>query len=125
MQIGDNVNTELRQQTFRNNFSKLIRAIRTNNPTADIVVAGAWFNNDNIEGWLQSQAKSLNYTFVPLSDLSTSANMATIGDTVTFDDGFQLQVYKAIRTHPGDKGMEAIANRIYDNLNQGTLPQNG
>ena len=125
VQIGDNVNTELRRQTFKNNFSKLIRAIRTNNPAADIAVAGAWFNNDNIEGWLQSQAKSLNYTFVPLSDLSTSANMATIGDTVTFDDGFQLQVYKAIRTHPGDKGMEAIANRIYDNLNQGTLPQNG
>ena len=125
VQIGDNVNTELRQQTFRNNFSKLIRAIRTNNPTADIVVAGAWFNNANIESWMQSQASNLNYTFVPLSDLSKSANMATIGDTVTFDDGFQFQVDKAIRTHPGDKGMEAIANRIYDNLNQGTLPQNG
>lgn len=117
VQIGDNVNTELRRQTFKNNFSKLIRAIRTNNPAADIVVAGAWFNNANIEGWLQSQSKPLNYTFVPLSDLSTSSNMATVGDTVTFDDGVQMQVYEAIRTHPGNKGMEAIANRIYDSLN--------
>lgn len=117
VQIGDNVNTELRRQTFKNNFSKLIRAIRTNNPAADIVVAGAWFNNANIESWLQSQSKPLNYTFVPLSDLSTSANMATVGDTVTFDDGVQMQVYEAIRTHPGNKGMEAIANRIYDSLN--------
>lgn len=117
VQIGDNVNTELRRQTFKNNFSKLIRAIRTNNPAADIVVAGAWFNNANIEGWLQSQSKPLNYTFVPLSDLSTSANMATVGDTVTFNDGVQMQVYEAIRTHPGNKGMEAIANRIYDSLN--------
>lgn len=124
VQIGDNVNTELRQQTFRNNFSKLIRAIRTNNPTADIVVAGAWFNNANIERWLQSQAKALNYTFVPLSDLSTSANMAKVGDTVTFNDGVQMRVYEAIRTHPGDKGMEAIANRIYDSLNLGASPQN-
>lgn len=117
VQIGDNVNTELRRTTFKNNFSKLIRAIRTNNPAADIVVAGAWFNNANIEGWLQSQASNLNYTFVPLSDLSTSANMATVGDTVTFDDGVQMQVYEAIRTHPGNKGMQAIANRIYDSLN--------
>lgn len=117
VQIGDNANTELRRTTFKNNFSKLIRAIRTNNPAADIVVAGAWFNNANIEGWLQSQSKPLNYTFVPLSDLSTSANMATVGDTVTFNDGVQMQVYEAIRTHPGNKGMEAIANRIYDSLN--------
>ena len=117
VQIGDNVNTELRQQTFRNNFSKLIRAIRTNNPTADIVVAGAWFNGGDIESWLQSQSKPLNYTFVPLSDLSTSANMATVGDTVTFNDGVQMQVYEAIRTHPGNKGMKAIADRIYDSLN--------
>lgn len=117
IQIGDNVNTELRRTTFKNNFSKLIRAIRTNNPAADIVVAGAWFNNANIEGWLQSQSKILNYIFVPLSDLSTSANMATVGDTVTFNDGVQMQVYEAIRTHPGNKGMEAIANRIYDSLN--------
>lgn len=117
IQIGDNVNTELRRTTFKNNFSKLIRAIRTNNPAADIVVAGAWFNNANIEGWLQSQSKILNYIFVPLSDLSTSSNMATVGDTVTFDDGVQMQVYEAIRTHPGNKGMEAIANRIYDSLN--------
>ena len=117
VQIGDNVNTELRQQTFRNNFSKLIRAIRTNNPAADIVVAGAWFNNGGIQNFLQAQASSLNYTFVPLSDLCTSANMATVGDTVTFNDGVQMQVYEAIRTHPGNKGMEAIANRIYDSLN--------
>ena len=117
VQIGDNVNTELRRTTFKNNFSKLIRAIRTNNPAADIVVAGAWFNNANIESWLQSQASNLNYTFVPLSDLSTSANMATVGDTVTFNDGVQMQVYEAIRTHPGNKGMKAIADRIYDSLN--------
>ena len=116
VQIGDNVNTTLRHQTFRNNFSKLIKAIRTNNPTADIVVAGAWFNGGDIESWLQSQSKTLNYTFVPLSDLCTSANMATIGDTITFDDGTQTTVTSTIRTHPGNKGMQAIAERIYDYL---------
>ena len=117
VQIGDNANTELRRETFRNNFSKLIKAIRVNNPTADIVVAGVWFNGGGLENFLQTQSSVLNYTFVPLSDLCTSANMATVGDTVTFDDGVQMQVYEAIRTHPGNKGMEAIANRIYDSLN--------
>ena len=117
VQIGDNANTELRRATFKNNFSKLIRAIRTDNPTADIVVAGVWFNGGGLENFLQTQSSVLNYTFVPLSDLCTSANMANVGDTVTFDDGVQMQVYEAIRTHPGNKGMEAIANRIYDSLN--------
>lgn len=116
VQIGDNVNTELRRTTFKNNFSKLISAIRASNPIADIVVAGAWFNNGNIESWLQSQSKILNYIFVPLSDLSTSANMASLDDVVTFDDGVQMQVYPAIRTHPGNKGMQAIAERIYSYL---------
>lgn len=117
VQIGDNANTELRRATFKNNFSKLIKAIRTNNPTADIVVAGVWFNGGDLENFLQAQSSALNYTFVPLSDLCKSSNMATVGDTVTFDDGVQMQVYEAIRTHPGNKGMEAIANRIYDSLN--------
>lgn len=116
VQIGDNANTELRRETFKNNFSKLINAIRVSNPSADIVVAGSWFNGGGIENFLQSQASSLNYTFVPLSDLCTSDNMANVGDTVTFNDGVQMQVFEAIRTHPGDKGMEKIANRIYDNL---------
>ncbi|HFI0512473.1 TPA: hypothetical protein ACGOXW_000102 [Streptococcus suis] len=116
VQIGDNVNTELRSDTFRNNFSKLINAIKVSNPIADIVVAGAWFNGRGIESFLQSQSSALNYTFVPLSDLCTSDNMATVGDTVTFDDGVKMQVFEAIRTHPGNNGMEAIANRIYDNL---------
>lgn len=117
VQIGDNANTEIRRATFKNNFSKLIKAIRVDNPTADIVVAGVWFNGGDLENFLQTQSSVLNYTFVPLSDLCTSANMATVGDTVTFDDGVQMQVYEAIRTHPGNKGMEAIANRIYDSLN--------
>ena len=117
VQIGDNANTEIRRATFKNNFSKLIRAIRTDNPTADIVVAGVWFNGGGLENFLQTQSSVLNYTFVPLSDLCTSANMATVGDTVTFNDGVQMKVYEAIRTHPGNKGMEAIANRIYDSLN--------
>lgn len=117
VQIGDNANTEIRRATFKNNFSKLIRAIRNNNPTADIVVAGVWFNGGGLENFLQTQSSVLNYTFVQLSDLCTSANMAKLDDTVTFNDGVQMQVYEAIRTHPGNKGMEAIANRIYDSLN--------
>lgn len=116
VQIGDNVNTTLRHQTFRNNFSKLITAIRASNPTADIVVAGSWFNGGGIESWLQSQAEVLHYIFVPLSDLCTSGNMATVGDTVTFADGTQTTVTSTIRTHPGNKGMQAIADRIYGYL---------
>lgn len=116
IQIGDNVNTEPRNDTFRNNFSKLINAVRTSNPIADIVVAGAWFNGRGIESFLQSQSSALNYTFVPLSDLCTTDNMAKVGDIVTFDDDVKMEVYEAIRTHPGDKGMEAIANRIYGYL---------
>lgn len=116
VQIGDNVNSDLRRTTFRANFEKLINAIREANPTADILIAGVWFDGAGLQNWLLDFANNHNCMFAPLHDLYKGDTIATVGDTITFADNTQIQVYDAIKTHPGDKGHALIADRIYSTL---------
>lgn len=116
IQIGDNVNSDLRRTTFKANFEKLINAIREANPTADILIAGVWFDGAGLQNWLLDFANSHGCMFAQLRDLYRSDTIATVGDTITFADGTQIQVYEAIKTHPGDKGHALIADRIYSTL---------
>ena len=116
IQIGDNVNSDLRRTTFKANFEKLINAVRSANPTADILIAGVWFDGGGLQNWLLDFASSHGCMFAPLHDLDRSDTIATIGDTITFADGTQMQVYKAIKTHPGDKGHTLIADRVFSTL---------
>ena len=116
IQIGDNVNSDLRRTTFKANFEKLINAVRDANPTADILIAGVWFDGAGLQNWLLDFANNHNCMFAPLHDLYRSDTIATVGDTITFADGTQMAVYEAIKTHPGDKGHALIADRIYSTL---------
>lgn len=116
IQIGDNVNSDLRRTTFKANFEKLINAVRSANPTADILIAGVWFDGGGLQNWLLDFASSHGCMFAPLHDLYRSDTIATVGDTITFADGTQMKVYEAIKTHPGDKGHALIADRIYSTL---------
>ncbi|OQQ91362.1 SGNH/GDSL hydrolase family protein [Ligilactobacillus salivarius] len=116
IQIGDNVNSDLRRTTFKANFEKLINAIRSANPTADILIAGAWFDGAGLQNWLLDFANNHNCMFAPLHDLYNGETIAKVGDTITFADNSQMKVYEAIKTHPGDKGHALIADRIYSTL---------
>ena len=116
IQIGDNVNSDLRRTTFKANFEKLINAIRSANPTADILIAGVWFDGAGLQNWLLDFANNHNCMFAPLHDLYRNDTIATVGDKITFADGTQMAVYEAIKTHPGDKGHALIADRIYSTL---------
>ena len=116
VQIGDNVNSDLRRTTFKANFEKLINAVRDANPTADILIAGVWFDGAGLQNWLLDFANNHNCMFAPLRDLYRSDTFATVGDMITFADGTQMAVYEAIKTHPGDKGHALIADRIYSTL---------
>ncbi|PHY97006.1 hypothetical protein CR166_06110 [Ligilactobacillus salivarius] len=117
IQIGDNVNSDLRRTTFKANFEKLINAVRDANPTADILIAGVWFDGAGLQNWLLDFANNHNCMFAPLHDLYNGETIAKVGDTITFADETQMSVYEAIKTHPGDKGHALIADRIYSTLN--------
>lgn len=116
IQIGDNVNSDLRRATFKANFGKLINAIKSTNPTADILIAGVWFDGGGLQNWLLDFASSHNCMFAPLHDLYNGETIAKVGDTITFADGTQMQVYEAIKTHPGNKGHALIADRVFSTL---------
>ncbi|EGL99367.1 SGNH/GDSL hydrolase family protein [Ligilactobacillus salivarius] len=116
IQIGDNVNSDLRRTTFKANFEKLINTVRDANPTADILIAGVWFDGGGLQNWLLDFASGHGCMFAPLHDLYRSDTIATVGDKITFADDVQMKVYEAIKTHPGDKGHVLIADRIYSTL---------
>lgn len=116
VQIGDNANSDIRRTTFKANLEKLINAIKSANPTADILIAGVWFDSGDLQSWLRDFTIAHKCMFAPLRDLDTYDNIAIVGDMITFADGTQTPVYDAIKTHPGDKGHALITDRIYSTL---------
>lgn len=117
VQIGDNVNTQKRYETFINNFDLLIKKIKSINTHATIVIAGAWFDSYNLTSWFAEYAKLNNTLFTNLNALNTKENMGIAGAVQTCDDGTQIVIQSAWATHPGDKGFTAIANAIYNTIN--------
>lgn len=117
VQIGDNVNTQKRYETFINNFDLLIKKIKSINTHATIVIAGAWFDSYNLTSWFAEYAKLNNTLFTNLNALNTKENMGIAGAIQTCDDGTQIVIQSSWATHPGDKGFTAIANAIYNTIN--------
>lgn len=117
VQIGDNVNTQKRYETFIKNFDLLIKKIKSINTHATIVIAGAWFDSYNLTPWFAEYAKLNNTLFTNLNALNTKENMGVAGSIQTCDDGTQIVIQSAWATHPGDKGFTAIANAIYNTIN--------
>lgn len=117
VQIGDNVNTEARYNTFIKNFDLLIKKIKSINANTTIVIAGAWFDSYNLTPWFSDYARLNNVLFTNLNALNTKENMGIAGAIQTCDDGTQIVIQSAWATHPGDKGFTAIANAIYKTIN--------
>lgn len=117
VQIGDNVNTQKRYETFIKNFDLLIKKIKSINTHATIVIAGSWFDSYNLTIWLSNYAILNNVLFTNLNALNTKENMGIAGSIQTCDDGTQTVIKSSWATHPGDKGFTAIANAIYNTIN--------
>lgn len=116
IQLGDNVNNAARVKTFRNNLPKLINKIKQNSPRAQIVLIGVWFDNYGVSDIIKQVAADQNCDYVSIDSLNTTANQATVGDTITFNDGSTMETPEKYATHPGDAGHKAIADRINDLL---------
>jgi lysophospholipase L1-like esterase len=102
VQLGENV---VEDYALKNNYwaalSKLVAGIKGKN-TKVIMLDPFWYSSYKTAVH-KGVAQMNGYYFVAVSDLSFNTdNMAYD----TFDN-------PAVRTHPGDKGMKAIAERLY------------
>lgn len=112
VQMGDNVNTAEKRTVFAESFPMLIEKIKEQSPNAVIIVVGIWFNNSTVFNIMKSTAEQNGCIFVDIRSIRNSDTEGELGATVYFDDGTTTTVTEARKTHPGNLGMERIAEAI-------------
>ncbi len=108
--IGENV-PALKDAEARERFGKAVRSLlRTLNgnggPT--IVVRSSFWANPAKDDLLEAAAKEAKATFVDIRRLGSDPTMSARSERKIEHDG--------VAAHPGDKGMEAIADAIWKGL---------
>ena len=116
IQIGDNVNNEVRKSNLIKYLHKLIDSAYSINSNVQICLVGCWFNTGNVANDIRTIAESKGCTFVDITNLNITDNQAKTGTTISFEDGSNMIMQSKWATHPGDEGFELIANRIFDSI---------
>lgn len=116
VQIGDNVNTDTRQAVFAGNFGPLLDKIFTACQNARVICVGAWYNAGRSLATISNVAKKYGCDFVNITSLHTNANEAHVGQVITYYDGMTTVAHDNWISHPGDDGMQAIADAIVEKM---------
>lgn len=112
IQLTDNVNTDKKITTFKKNADYFIKTIKTMCPRARIVWVYGWYNKFNNCHRLFELSKDHCIELVDISDLKCKENEANSGQISTSPEGEEVVVKDTWITHPGNKGMKCIADRI-------------
>lgn len=83
VQLGDNVNTELKRTTFKSSCSTLIHNIRQIAPKARIAWVYGWYVNNEVRATIQEAIKIYGGTYIEINDLNTKENQSKIGTVIT------------------------------------------
>lgn len=117
VQLGDNVNNEARNELFKTSCKELLQAIRSHMPKARVVWAGEWYATPQRQSIIEQSCKETGSIFIDITDLNGRINQAAIGDIISHDNGTQSTVTSSgVASHPGNKGMKAIADRLIERL---------
>ena len=106
----------MKKETFKLSFPKLLNSIRKKCSKARVVCVGVWFNKDDVKDVIKINCSKYGCSFIDITDLNTKENQAVVGSEVTFKDGSKGTITSEIATHPGDKGMKLIGERIVEKL---------
>lgn len=118
IQLGDNVNNDVRMSTLLNDAKELLQEIKSVSPKAEIYWVYGWFGGyDQVQTPIQNACNAEGATGINIADLNTKDNQGTMGSTFTGLDGKTYTVTDpGVAAHPGDKGHKAIADRIINNF---------
>lgn len=118
IQLGDNVNNDVRISTLPNDARELIQEIKSISPKATIFWVYGWFGDqEKVDKPIKEACEAEHITAIDISDLNTKENQGTMGSKFTGLDGKTYTVDNpGIAAHPGDKGHKAIADRIINNF---------
>ncbi len=118
IQLGDNVNNDVRESTLPNDAKELIQEIKGISPKATIFWIYGWFGDqEKVDKPIKEACEAENVQGIDISDLNIKENQGTMGSTFTGLDGKTYTVDNpGVAAHPGDKGHKAIADRIISNF---------
>ena len=117
VQLGDNVNNEIRNELFKTTCKQLLEAIRNKMNRARVVWVGEWYYTAQRQNIIAKSCAETGSTFIDITDLTTKENQGALGDIITRDDGTTFEVTSSgVASHPGNKGMKAIADRLIEKL---------
>lgn len=113
IQLGENVTDTSR---YEQDLETLIDYVQQHAPKAKIIVIGDFWDKKRND-MRREAAQNQNAAFADLSTIiGDKAYQSKEGTPCTLDDGSTITVSKEAATHPGDKGMEYIAEKVIDQL---------
>ncbi|WEV68709.1 SGNH/GDSL hydrolase family protein [Bifidobacterium sp. ESL0775] len=117
IQLGDNVNNDQRRAAFRSQVGPLARAIRAKARGAVVMFVSGWFDQPSLNPAIDDAMAGVGGWHLTIGDLNTKDNQASMGATVTWPDRTTHTIDDpSLARHPGDKGMQAIVDRIWQTL---------
>ena len=116
IQLGDNINTMEKNDTFKITGDMLIESIKKRSPNADIIWINGWYNREPTFSLIDSLTKRYGIQRIDIRDLRCPENENHTDETYLDKNGDQIPIRDTWRTHPGNLGVKAIADRIIENL---------
>ena len=116
LQMGDNVNTEEKFETFKVALNLFIERIKARCPHVRIIFVHSWYGIHKT-GWVvKGVCERWDIERVDISCLHSIETEARDQKTYIARDGGIGQVSERWISHPGDLGMKKIAERMIDRL---------
>lgn len=121
IQLGENVTDAGNENsTYEKDYKKLIEHIKKEAPNAKIVTIGDFWADATKDAVKSKVADQENVAYVDLSEIQGDPDYeAGMGTMVEGDDGQKHKIeYSGVATHPGDKGMKYIANKVVEAIEE-------
>ena len=116
VQLGDNINTDAKNDTFKVSGDLFVERVKNASPNARIKWVHGWYNRQPTYDYISSLCERWGIERIDIRDLRCLENEAHNQDTYLDKDGTLATINDAWKTHPGNGGMKKIAERIIEYL---------
>lgn len=115
IQLSENVTNTT---TFESDFEALINYIKYSAPSAKIMVIGDFWDISTKDSMKLEAANNTNVEFISLNEIKNDPDYQCGMGTIVFDEEGNSHVveHADVAKHPGDNGMQYIANAIIVHL---------
>ena len=122
VQMGENDNADVSETGFQQPYEQIVNAIREGNPKATILCCGVWSppsGNRIKDGMIRAVCDKFQAQFVDLAEANRDPANKAAAEAGRF-------THPGVNWHPGDKGMQAYADALWQTLqNPAAAPVGG